>query len=115
MANVTRRYFLLSSAALWVGCTMRASVVAHPPVSSAAVPPPVVGQSWRYAKHDIFTRAVVDDQVDRVATVDHTVEIDSSYQAAADNNAANSRWGAALLRKYMGHRDSPPGALPNEI
>jgi hypothetical protein len=76
---------------------------------------PAVGQSWRYAKHDIFTRTVVDEQVDRVATVDHSVEITSSYQTANDENAAKARWGVGLLRKYLGHRDSPAGTLPSEI
>src|ERR1700688_4561320 len=104
MAHVTRRFFLLSSAALSVGCTIRrpgADATAQP---AQIVRQPVVGQSWRYAKHDIFTRAVVDDQLDRVVTVDHSVEIDSSYQAVTGENAANSRWGVAFLRKYMGHR-----------
>jgi len=115
MADVTRRFFLLSSAALSVGCALR-----RPGADTSAQPAqnvrqPVVGQSWRYAKHDIFTRAVVDEQVDRVANVDHSVEIDSRYQAAADENGVKPRWGAALLQKYMGHRDKSDGALPSEI
>jgi hypothetical protein len=112
MAHVTRRFFLLSSAALSVGCAVRQSGAdtAAPPAQN--VRQPAVGQSWRYAKHDIFTHAVVDDQVDRVATVDHTVEIDSSYQAANENAG---KWGAALLRKYLGHRDNPAGTLPSEV
>jgi hypothetical protein len=74
---------------------------------------PVQGQSWRYAKHDIFTRSVVDEQVDRVGAVDHTVEIDSSYQSA--NAAGKPGWGAELLEKYTGHRDIREGSLPSEI
>jgi hypothetical protein len=114
MAHVTRRFFLLSSAALSVGCAIRrtAAEAAQP---AQNVREPVVGQSWRYTKHDIFSRAVVDYQVDRIAAVDHSVEIDSSYQAPADENGANSRWGAALLRKYLGHRDSPADVLPSEV
>jgi len=115
MAHVTRRFFLLSSAALSVGCAIRGPEADASAQPAQNVRQPVVGQSWRYAKHDIFTRAVVDDQMDRVAAVDHTVEIDSSYQSATDNNAAKPGWGAALLKKYMGHRDSPAGALPSEI
>jgi hypothetical protein len=116
MAHVTRRFFLLSSAALSVGCAIRGPGADASAQPAPDVRQPVVGQSWRYAKHDIFTRAVVDEQVDRVATVDHSVEIDSSYQAAtSDENAAKARWGAALLRKYLGHRDSPAGMLPSEI
>jgi hypothetical protein len=113
MAHVTRRFFLLSSAA-FVGCATRRPGDEAAAQSSAKVRQPVVGQSWRYTKRDIFTHAAVDDQVDRVATVDHSVEIDSTYQASS-NEAAGSRWGLGLLRKSMGHRDSPTGALPSEI
>jgi hypothetical protein len=115
MAHVTRRFFLLSSAALSVGCTIRGSAADATAQPAQNVRQPAVGQSWRYAKHDIFTRGVVDFEVDRVDTVDHSVEIGSSYQTATDENGANARWGAALLRKYMGHRDSPAGVLPSEI
>jgi hypothetical protein len=115
MAHVTRRVFLLSSAALSVGCAMGRSGADATAQPAQNVRQPVVGQSWHYAKHDIFTHAVVDEQVDRVAAVDHSVEIDSSYQAANEENAGKSRWGTALLRKYLGHRDSPAGALPSEI
>src|SRR5258708_12404428 len=114
MAHVTRRFFLLSSAALSVGCAIRGPEAGASAQPAQNVRQPVVGQSWRYAKRDVFTRVVVDDQVDRVAAVDHTVEIDSSYQSAPDNNAPKG-WGAALLKKYMGHRDTPAGALPSEI
>jgi hypothetical protein len=113
MAQVTRRFFLLSSAALSVGCAIRESR-AEALQGAQNVRQPAVGQSWRYAKHDIFTHAVVDDQVDRVATVDHSVEITSSYQTANDD-AAKVRWGVGLLKKYLGHRDSPAGTLPSEI
>jgi hypothetical protein len=115
MAQVTRRFFLLSSAALSVGCATRPSGADAAAQPAQNVRQPVVGQSWHYAKHDVFTRAVVDDQVDRVATVDHSIEIESSYQAATGEHAAKPPWGAALLRKYMGHRDNPAGVLPSEI
>src|ERR1700737_5276363 len=101
MAHVTRRVFLLSSAALSVGCAIRRPAADATAQPAQNVRQPVVGQSWHYAKHDIFTRAIVDDQVDRVAAVDHSVELDSSYQVANDDK---SRWGVARLRKYMGNR-----------
>lgn len=91
----------------------------RPPPADATAPlkhnvrQPIVGQSWRYAKHDIFTRSVVDEQVDRVAAVDHTVDIDSSYKAAAAE--AKPKWGARLLKKYTGHKDATGGSLPSEI
>ena len=114
MAQVTRRFFLLSSAALSVGCAIRQSAADAMAQTVATVRQPMVGQSWRYAKHDIFTHAIVDYQLDRVSAVDHSVEIVSSSQAATDENA-NSTWGTALLRKYMSHRDSSAGPLPSEI
>src|ERR1700693_3216784 len=115
MAHVTRRFFLLSSAPLSVGSATRRSGADATAQPAQNVRQPVVGQSWHYAKRDIFTRAVVDDQVDRVAAVDHSVEIESRYQAAIEDNSAKPSWGAALLRKYTGHRDNPAGALPSEI
>ncbi len=112
MVHVTRRFFLLSSAALSVGCATRAPVdAAAPPAQN--VRQPVLGQSWRYAKSDMFTRKLVDEQVDRVASVNHTVEIGSSYQEPA--KAAKQGWGAAELEKYTGHHNIPAGPLPSEI
>jgi hypothetical protein len=113
MAHVTRRAFLLSSVTLSVGCAIRPPGAGVTALPAQNVRQPVQGQSWRYARHDIFTRDVIDEQVDRVASVDHTVEIDSSYQAAA--NAAKPKWGAKLLQKYTGHKDTPSGSLPSEI
>jgi hypothetical protein len=75
MAHVTRRFFSLSSAALSVGCAIRRTA-AETVQPAQNVREPVVGQSWRYAKHDIFTGAVLDYQVDRIAAVDHAVDID---------------------------------------
>jgi hypothetical protein len=108
MANVTRRYFLLSSAALSVGCTMRRPDAAQPVASSPTVRPPAVGQSWRYAKHDIYTHTLVDDEIDRVAAVGRTIDIDSSSEAAKGRKA-DASWGTALLRKYIPRRELPEG------
>src|ERR1700732_3145084 len=105
MANVTRRYFLLSSATLSVGCTMRRPDAAQRDTSSPAVRPPAVGQSWRYAKHDIYTHALVDDEIDRVAAVGRTIDIDSRSEASKRN--ADPKWGTAWLRKYIPRRELP--------
>jgi hypothetical protein len=113
MARVTRRFFLLSSAALSAGCATR-QPEAMETTPTPNIRQPVVGQSWRYAKHDLFTRALVDTQVDRVTAVDRTVEIDSRAEAASDEKAANSRWGEEFLRKYV-RRATPGGDLPSEI
>jgi hypothetical protein len=115
MAQVTRRFFLASSAALSVGCAMRR------PAADAATPPsenvrqPVVGQSWRYSQNDLYTRALVGVQVDRITAINRTVEIGSSGEALKDENAAKSRWGTEFLRKYIARRDKPAGVLPSEI
>src|SRR5713101_7592000 len=51
MAHVTRRSFLLSTAALSIGCTMRRAGV-DGGVAAPTARAPAVGQSWRYAKRD---------------------------------------------------------------
>ncbi len=76
---------------------------------------PVAGQSWRYAKHDLYTQRVVDEQVDRVATVNSSVEIDSSYKSAGKERPPPTGWGADLLRKYIVQPTTPSGELPSEI
>jgi hypothetical protein len=110
MNRVTRRFFLLSTAALSAGCVIRERAAA---TAAQNVRQPVPGQSWRYAKYDLFTRSVLDEQVDRVRAVDHTVEIDSSYEAA--EAAANPGWGAALLKEYATHSRTSSGPLASEI
>ena len=109
MAHVTRRFFLLSSAAFSIGSACRGWAA---DTNAQDVRQPKSGQSWRYAKKDIYTRKVLDEQVDRVGAIDHTVEIDSSYQAS---RAAKPGWGSSLLKKYTGHKDNPSGSLPSEI
>ena len=114
MAHVTRRFFLLSSAALSAGCALgepRADGTAPAP----NVRQPVAGQSWRYAKHDLFTRKVVDEQVDRIGTVDTSVEIDSSYKSTGKEGPPPTGWGAELLRKYVAQPQAHTGELPSEI
>lgn len=113
MAHVTRRFFLLSSAAVSIGCAVRGSPAGAAMPSAQAVRQPSQGQSWRYAKHDIYTRSVVDEQMDQIGALDHTVEISSSYQAPA--HAEKPKWGSKLLRKYTGHQEIPAGSLPSEI
>jgi hypothetical protein len=111
MVQVTRRLFLLSSAALSVGCSMRRQEATAGSAPTAR--PPVVGQSWRYSKNDLYSREFVDNQVDRVAAVGQTIEIDSSNEAAKEEKSTN--WGAELLQKYIPRRDKPSGPLPSEI
>jgi hypothetical protein len=114
MVQVSRRFFLLSSVALSVGCTVRRPA-AETAASAQSVRQPVVGQSWRYSKHDLFSREPVDNQIDRVTAVDGTIEIDSSSEAAKETKSAKSRWGTDFLQKYIPRRDRPDGVLPSEI
>ena len=112
--QVTRRFFLASSAALSVGCAVRRPV-ADAAMSAAAVRQPAVGQSWRYAQYDLFTKAAVEYQVDRVSAIARTIEIASNTEAIPDEAAGKSRWGTEFLRKYIARRDKPAGPLPSEI
>ncbi len=115
MAHVTRRFFLLSSAALSAGCAIGQPAAEGTAQAAQNVRQPVAGQSWRYAKHDLYTRKVVDEQVDRVATVDGSVEIDSSYESAGKERPPPTGWGADLLRKYIAEPPGHSGDLPSEI
>jgi len=78
---------------------------------SPAVRQPVVGQSWRYAKRDIFTRKQVDVELDRVAAVGSTIDIDSMIEGGPPAHAARG-WGSDWL--YTG-QFRPAAALPIEI
>jgi hypothetical protein len=110
MKTLTRRSFLIASAALPVGCA--ASRMGAPGADSVrSVRPPMTGQTWRYAKHDLFTGALLDTQVDQVSTVDRTIDIDSHTEG--DTTASTSP-GASWWRKLLGHPKSA-AALPTEI
>jgi hypothetical protein len=108
---LTRRSFLLSTAALSVGCTtQRAGQGSSAPSARA----PAVGQTWRYAKRDFYSHGLIDDQIDRIAAVGRTIDIDLRSEAT-QVATPDSGWGAAFLRKYIPRRDQPTGPLPNEI
>jgi hypothetical protein len=115
MANLTRRSFLLSSAAFSVGCTMRRSGREGAQAPSAIARQPAVGQSWRYVKRDIYSHAIVDEQVDLIAAVGRTIDLDSRSETTTDVNANRPTWGTAWLSKYVPHRDSTSGPLPSEV
>ena|SRR5271163_2361135 len=114
MARVTRRSFLLSTAALSIGCTTHRPGVAGRGLTAPSARPPAVGQSWHYAKRDYYTHALIDDQIDLVAAVGRTIDIDSRSEATKAGNT-DSTWGTAWLRKYIPRRDQPTGPLPSEI
>lgn len=115
MVHVTRRYFLLSAAALSAGCASRRGGGAQPLTPAPVIRAPAVGQSWRYAKHDFYTGKVLDDQVDSITAVGGTVEINSRSEAASAAKIEGSSWGSSWLSKYVPHRDSPDSDLPSEV
>jgi hypothetical protein len=63
---------------------------------------PAVGQSWRYAKHDYFTGAIVDTQIDRVSKIGGAVEIESHSETSADGPITYPFWGEHWWQEYMG-------------
>jgi len=109
---------LLSSATLSIGCALRPpaaerSADRHP--VAADVRPPVQGQSWRYAKHDGITGELIDVQVDRVSTIDHTVQLDSWRETGNSASRAElSSCGAECLHPIEG-ATSRPVSLPSEV
>ncbi len=113
MKHMTRRYFLLSSAAFSAGCALNRSGVPATK-QDAAVRAPQVGQSWRYAKHDLITRSMLDIEVNEVSTVGATVAIASRTDTGAAAKSAPASWGMGSLRRYFRH-DKPDGPLPGEV
>ncbi len=100
----------MASAALPLGCTLgRAppgagtAAAAHSP----AVRQPVVGQSWRYAKHDLFTKASLDTEDHRVTRVADTVTISIKTEGVAGGPAGSLTW----LKQYFSHPGGPPTSL----
>jgi len=68
----------------------------------------MTGQTWRYAKHDLFTGALLDTQVDRVSAVERTIDIESHTEGDTAAESA-SRW-----RRYFARPKSAVD-LPTEI
>ncbi len=97
MNPFTRRSFLTAAAA-WAATAAHASRNAGG--AAPAVRQPALGQSWRYAKHDLFTRSIVDTQIDAVSAIGRTVEIGSRSQKGG-NELVDLSWGSNWLKKYM--------------
>jgi hypothetical protein len=110
--RLTRRAFVASAAALPIGCAMR-DRGAPSVAASQAVRSPLTGQSWHYAKHDLFTGALIDSQIDTVAAVGRTVDIASrseSDEADREPSSGSTGW----LHRYFA-RSRPGGPLPSEV
>jgi hypothetical protein len=114
MTHLSRRFLLLSAAAASAGCALRARGILSDDKRAAAVRAPLVGQSWRYSKHDLISGAFVENQTDRVAAVGGTIAIESHSDTGKDAASAHPSWGAELLSKLRGS-DATAAALPNEI
>jgi len=100
MKNITRRYFLLASAAFPVGCALNRGG-GDSPAAERPVRQPAVGQSWRYSKSDLITSKLVDTQIDQVVAVGRTINIDSRIEAAPEKpSSRSSSWGSNWLRKH---------------
>lgn len=114
MVAITRRSFLLSTAALSIGCAGRGRMTSEPVGAAASVRPPAVGQSWRYAKHDLITGTTLDTEVDRVSAIGQVIEIDSHSEKTKDTPNLWAPWGSAWSQKYMRH-DVDSGPLASEV
>jgi hypothetical protein len=109
MTKTTRRSFLFSAAAFAAGQSNSDNLG-----KSISVRPPAVGQSWRYAKYDAFTRAQVDTQIDRVASLGRSVTVVSEFEKSRLAPVAYPSWGSPWWSKYLGDETSTL-LLPNEI
>jgi hypothetical protein len=119
---MTRRLFLTSSAAFSVGCTL------HRPAPDAAplaqkIRQPALGQFWRYSQRNLYTRRLLNNQVDRVAAIDRTVEIESSMETAKDPQGTHKAspasvrevqnpWGMILVDPHWGEVQFYETAIP---
>jgi hypothetical protein len=111
MRTLTRRTFLIASAALPVGCAAnRMGVGMAAPVPVPTLRQPMTGQTWRYAKHDLFNGALLDTELDRVSSVDRTIDIDSHTEGDTAADTTDAGWWRKLV-----HHPKPAVALPTEI
>ena len=102
MVTATRRTFLLSTAAAAVVRVAHGNASETSIGAGAKVRQPAVGQTWRYAKHDFFTGALVDTQVDRVSAVGRTIEIESHSETTQDTPIKYPSWGSrGIQRKQL--------------
>jgi hypothetical protein len=114
MTGLSRRDFLLASAVLSVGALTR-GVVANARIGAGAKARlPAVGQSWRYAKHEMLNGAVVDTEIDSVSAVGGVIEIQTQSELDHGKSPPYPSWGSRLLEKYGTH-DRPAGPPPGEV
>lgn len=102
MTISTRREFILFAGALSSGCVAGGAKTSPLNGAPTVVRAPVVGQSWRYAKHDYFTGSIVDTQVDRVSKIGPSVEIESHFESSTDKLTTYPFWGEHWWQEFMG-------------
>jgi hypothetical protein len=102
MTMATRREFILLAAAVSAGCVAGEQKMPEPGAREAIVRPPAIGQTWRYAKRDLFTGAIVDTQIDRVARIGTAIEIESHSERAGDIPMRYPTWGDRWRHEYLG-------------
>jgi hypothetical protein len=85
MVILSRRDFLRPAEALSAACVGRGTRATAPVGAAARVRKPVVGQSWRYARHDLVTGTMVATQIDRVSAVGQSIEIESHSEATTSD------------------------------
>jgi hypothetical protein len=112
MTQVSRRNFLLSTAALSSGCVGREAMRSGP--AAASIRQPVVGQSWQYAKHDRVAGTLIDTEVNRVSAVGRLIEISTQSETPGGKLRNYPSWGVRWLERY-GSSDRPGGPCPSEI
>jgi hypothetical protein len=114
MALSTRREFIFLATAVSAGCAGRGTKIPANSGPAPVVRAPVVGQSWRYAKHDYFTGKVVDTQIDRVTKIGKSVEIESRSETGGDKPITFPSWGDSWWQEYMGN-ETAVAAAPTEV
>lgn len=114
MVLPTRRHLLLSLGALSITGVGR-DVMAGAAIGAAPrVRQPEIGQSWRYARYDLVTRAMIDTQTDRVSAVGQAIEIESQSETTKDAPINYPSWGNRWLQNST-HRNRPVDRLPSEV
>jgi hypothetical protein len=105
---------LLSAGALSVAGAARGSTADTPVGAATRVRQPELGQSWRYARRDYVTKAMINTQVDRVSAVGQTIELETRSETTEGEPIKYPSWGTNWLRRNTS-RDRPADRLPSEI
>ncbi len=111
---LTRRHLLLSVSTLSAAWPGRDILADAPNGTVSRVRQPEIGQSWRYARYDLLTRAMIDTQVDRVSAVKQTIEMESHSETTKGEPVKYPPWGTRWLQQST-KGDRPAAPLPNEV